>query len=479
MTRTTVPAPEASSKASAALDTLTGGADTAVLPDEQTTVDPRTLTLDTNVRSDLKITARFKKLIEEHGVLVPLLCRRDPLGNLLVVDGQRRLVAALELGLDRVPIAMIAHVGDDEARIWDQLVTNDGNERLNAAETAGAFQQLTLMGRSADTIARRAALPREAVDTALTVAQSKAAAAAAKATPDADLDQLAVLAEFEDDKEVVARLRKAIAESDGRWRHMAQAARDDRAMAAARQEFIESLPDGVTVLGPDVQHDYNAQLDGLLEKPGGRQLTAKNHAGCPGHAVHIAVYGGYAGGERTFRAHPVYVCTTWKTAGHAKKYATSGSGATSGPQTDDQKAARRTLIANNKAAIAAESVRREFIRELLQRKTLPTDAAVYVAAIVRPGTSADYNERQISDQLLYGDKAVPARDQAADRATPARAMKHLVALAAARVESQMPKDFWRKGDHRRDLFRTHLTTLASWGYELSDVEQIVVEAAKP
>ena len=48
----------------------------------------------------------------------------------------------------------------------------------------------------------------------------------------------------------------------------------------------------------------------------------------------------------------------------------SGAGA-AGPMTDEQKAERRTLIANDKAWASAEVVRREWLTEFLSRKTMP------------------------------------------------------------------------------------------------------------
>ena len=56
----------------------------------------------------------------------------------------------------------------------------------------------------------------------------------------------------------------------------------------------------------------------------------------------------------------------------------SGAGA-AGRLTDEQKAERRTLIADNKAWASAEIVRREWLTEFLSRKTMPTDAQHWVA----------------------------------------------------------------------------------------------------
>ncbi|PPI12786.1 hypothetical protein C5D04_11280 [Rathayibacter sp. AY1D2] len=60
-------------------------------------------------------------------------------------------------------------------------------------------------------------------------------------------------------------------------------------------------------------------------------------------------------------------------------------GNTAGPMTDEQKAERRTLVANNKAWHAAETVRREWIASFLSRKTLPQDPPARPSRRTRTG----------------------------------------------------------------------------------------------
>lgn len=466
--RTTVPAPEKPSTSTPVLDAIAPPRDAAAL--ERVEVDPKTLTLDANARADLKITDRFRALVREHGVLVPLLCRRDTLGQLLVVDGQRRLVTALELDLPSVPVTLLPPVGDDEARLWDQLVTNDGREALTAAETATAYQQLSLMGRSAESIAKRAGVKRETVDAALTVAASKAASATAAKVPDVNLEQLAAIAEFEGDTDAVKSLQTVIERNPSQLPHTLRALRDERDAAAAVAAHRAQLPDTVLVLdAPVYQVKGAATLTELSDKPQGKAITPAAHATCPGHAVHLWAI---RQADHTMKVHEQWACATWKSAGHVNRYANPSSGATSGPLDDDEKAARRALVANNKAAQSAEAVRREFIRSVLQRQKLPTDAPVYVAKLLRPSASANYPEADIARQLVYGDKHVDTRDALADIATPHLAMRALVAFAAARVEASMPKDFWRSPATQHGV---HLRQLVEWGYTLSDVEQLALD----
>jgi ParB family chromosome partitioning protein len=48
-----------------------------------------------------------------------------------------------------------------------------------------------------------------------------------------------------------------------------------------------------------------------------------------------------------------------------------GTQAQKGPMTEEQKAERETLIANNREMESATKVRREFVKTLLSRKTAP------------------------------------------------------------------------------------------------------------
>lgn len=470
--RASVPAPEKPTTAAPVLDAIAPQPDLSAL--ERLTVDPKALVLDANARSQLKITPGFRASISEHGVLVPLLCRRDALGQLLVVDGQRRLVTALEVGRTSVPIAMLPPVGDDEARLWDQLVSNDHREALTAAETAQAYHQLTLMGRSAETIAKRAGKDRAAVETALTVAKSKAATSAAAAVPEATLDQLAALAEFEDDREVTKSLKKLVSDP-GQFRHAVSSARDDRLRQAAIADFVATLPEGTRLLTSE-EYSYNDNIDHLLDKAGGRKLTPENHATCEGHAVYVVGRVVGPSHERVGSASAGYVCTGWKKRGHVDRYASSH--AATGPATDEQKAERRSLITNNKAADAAEPVRRQFIRDLLQRKTFPKDGASYVALVLWHGRQDSPGDAHtLAREFLYGSKEIRDQDLVKDLARASDLpLRYLVALAAAHVEGHMPRDFWHKRSSWFAAMRVaHLRQLQAWGYTLSDVEALAVK----
>lgn len=485
--RVGVPASTATSvHPSPALDELTGagnhdalGSRHQVLGLERVEVDPKTLVLDANTRSELKITPEFKAMLAEHGVLVPLLCRRDVLGNLLVVDGQRRLIVALELGLALVPIAMLPPVGDEEARIWDQLVTNAGRESLTDGEQVKAFEQLAAFGRSATTIAKKTGRSKVTVEQALTVAASKAASTSMATHPDLTIDQLAVLAEFENDPETVKELEESALDGPGDFAHTAQSFRENRRRAAAIATFAAGLPEGTVVL--DERPSYSSkdceQIDSLKDKQGGVALTAEGHADCPGHRAYLSAYPDWSNdsSDRGYKVQVTYFCIMWKDAGHVNRHAQASSGATSGPQDEAQKADRRALIANNKAADASFTVRRAWIHTFLQRDVMPKDAESYVAEVLHAGRREPL-DHALARELLYGDKTMTERDLLRDFARPGPALCYLVALAAAQAEHGWARDFW----HARTSYEApprvaHLLRLKAWGYTLADVEQLAID----
>lgn len=63
-------------------------------------VDPRELVIHANVRTDVALDKGFVADIAERGVRQVIPVRRDHSGRLVVRTGQRRVLAAIEAGLD-------------------------------------------------------------------------------------------------------------------------------------------------------------------------------------------------------------------------------------------------------------------------------------------------------------------------------------------------------------------------------------------
>jgi ParB family transcriptional regulator, chromosome partitioning protein len=107
--------------------------------------------------------------IREVGILQPLVVRSTESGFELIA-GERRLRAAKEAGLERVPV-LIRQAGENESMEL-ALVENLQREDLNPLETAAAYQALMEgFGLSKEQLANRLGKSRAAVTNTLRLAQ--------------------------------------------------------------------------------------------------------------------------------------------------------------------------------------------------------------------------------------------------------------------------------------------------------------------
>ncbi len=213
-------------------------------------LDPATLTVDTNVRKDAELTPEFVASVKEHGVLVPVVGHRTEGGTVHVLMGQRRTLAAVEVGLSAIPVHVVA-TPDEADRLATQVVENDHRRALTDGDRADAYHQLSLLGISPTKIARRMGAKKALVETALRVKNNETAAAAL--AQGITLEQSAVIEEFSDDDEAVAVLERLAAEGNaGNFAHRAQRMRDDRTTKALIAEISAAAEaKGLTVLEKD------------------------------------------------------------------------------------------------------------------------------------------------------------------------------------------------------------------------------------
>lgn len=59
-------------------------------------IDPHELIVEDNIRQEVSLPRSFISSIRQHGVIVPILAHPDVDGNIVVRDGQRRVLAARE-----------------------------------------------------------------------------------------------------------------------------------------------------------------------------------------------------------------------------------------------------------------------------------------------------------------------------------------------------------------------------------------------
>jgi ParB family chromosome partitioning protein len=434
-------------------------------------LDPSTLTVDINVRKHAALTADFIASIKEHGVMEPVIAHRKDDGVVHVLMGQRRTRAAVEAERPLIPV-LIMESPEEADRIVTQVVENIQRAELTDADEADANHQLSLIGVSAAAIAKKTGRTKTTVDNAL---KAKASPTGTKALENGyTLDMALVMAEFEGDEDAIEELESVIRDEPQYFDHIAQKLRDDRESKARLAALIEEL----TAQGKAIVEDAGHYTD-----EANLYVSAANRAdGEPATDEDANAYVISADYRGQHHAKPVI--TGWKELGFIPKYERydGGTQAPKGPMTEEQKAERKTLIANNKAMESATTVRREFVKSLLAKKQAPKGWQYFtVHAITHHTDVARTYDGEVAAEMVSakidGHKSWawnPLKDHVAK--STARPEFSLIALVCAGYEKTIAKDSWRNPFQSH---RDYLNQLILWGYTPSEVEQIIIVSGKP
>src|SRR6266496_320357 len=168
-----------------------------------------------NVREDLDLTPQFLASVAETGVRIPLLVTPHKAGGFLVIEGHRRLAAAVQAGLAEVPCVLDAgRAGDQAGQFLDMVVANSDGHRRNFApvEEAAALFAAHEAGASRTRIRKSTGRKAEDIKTALAAGKmsGETRAAAGDLAAQLSLDELALLAEFDGDGQAVATVLEAL-----------------------------------------------------------------------------------------------------------------------------------------------------------------------------------------------------------------------------------------------------------------------------
>jgi ParB family chromosome partitioning protein len=441
-------------------------------------LDPRALAANpANVRSDLGDLAPLAASIRSIGILEPLVVVPDTDGGHRIIAGHRRNAAAILANQATVPCLTRPDLADadDTAQLVAALVENTQREALTPGDEARGYAQLAMAGLTPTKIAKAVGHKPTRIKKALAVADSQIASAAADRYS-LTLDQAAVLAELDDDNEAVKTLVVVAKTDPARWDHTVSRLREDRKAAAAHDTAVQRLADsGVTVIDRPSHHDRTLAVDDLADSHG-VPLDVQAHAACPGHAAVVSDWN---------PEQVTYYCTDPTGNGHHDRRARTTPAATAasvnGKMAEHAKAQRREVIDNNKAWRAAEPVRREWIRNLLARKTPPKGTLRYAVSeiLAGPDRVGDGKDALLADLL---GKTEPTRTwgrqigaAAVANAAEARLPLLLLAQVAADREQTMNEQTWRQTSHTAARWFSYLVAT---GYTLADIEQRVVADAE-
>ena len=444
-------------------------------------VNPEYLQAGENVRRDLRAGKGFLETVRAHGVVKDIDVYVT-LTGLVVLDGHRRLDAALALHLESVPVRVV-RVDDEAERIASQLMVNDEAEHCNSAERADAIQQLVLLGVPAQDLRRRGIRGEEVAAARAVASAPQAVRQAAVERPQIDLVGLGHLAELAadavEDSPVVARAVADAIERPEQVEHIVARARseveEERVLADKRAE-LEAQGVRVVDHGEELPlYNSGQRLDSLVDGHG-EVLTEATHSSCPGHVAVVYPDVTWEGDQRKVTGTRVVLwCADWRAHGHRNRWARNTSGATSGPMEEEQRKARAEKIRLNKAMDAANGVRRQWIQDrlLTSGTRLPAVAwrsrlPLYLFPVLR------WTHRGVSSIALEKGRERLACDLPSLRAvlpTAPAAEVALLTFALAAMEGSIEKDTWT--DTRgvsAMMTRLHLRFLEQLGYTLSDVE---------
>ncbi len=475
-----------------------------------------------NIRDPSRGIKELTASVAEVGVLVPLIVVPVALVpgydwpdtvTHVAVDGNRRQAAAAAAGLF-LPCIVRADLAAAKATAQTMAVTGLVRDGLTATEEAHAVATLFDAKMSGAAIGRAIGRSTAQVKTARRAAQVTADIAAQAADYPLTLDQLAVLADHQDNPADVAALLDAAPR--GRMDHVvaqlaARRAENAAISAAVGPVCVELATRSITVLEdePNTYAPGGARsVEDLTDDDGNGdqvQLTAESHAACPGHAAYVAAEYYPADPDddqpEEVEVTVLYVCLDPAQFGHtsrrwADRNHTPGPGSSTAEpaegetggdtaarlareqeaEAEAKKAQRRELIARNKQADSAQEVRRAFVRQCLAVKSKHKAMAGWALheVIQRDPTfcrwAGEYYSRPaILAELLGGDPRQVTADTPA-----ARHGLILWAQVATANEEDLPRDAHRDRSPSRARYLQHLQSL---GYVLSEVEQMILDNA--
>jgi ParB family chromosome partitioning protein len=444
-----------------------------------------------NVREDLDLTPEFCASVAEAGVRIPLLITLDAGGGYRVIEGHRRLAAAVTAGLAEVPCYLDpGRAGDQAGQFLDMVIANSDSHRRNfaPAEEAAALFAAHQAGATRTRLRKATGRKADQIKTALQAGglSGETRARAAELDRDLTLDDLALLAEFGNDPEATDQLLNAIRHGYA-IEYVAERIRQDRTEAAEHERLRAELEAAGTPVTSDLP-DGAVRLTSLTRD--GQDLTPDSHARCPGRGVFFPSWD---------LLHAVHYCTSPEDNGHTvrgllpRPPAADGVAAalseTRPDQPGDPDPDRRLVIEGNKAWRAAAEVRKRWLAaSLFARRSAPGDVARFVARQLltmpdplRSGLAAAPSRLLLSE--ITGQPAASWLD-AADTTTAGRVPLLMLGPIATAYEQAMSdgegRNTWRLDRYSpcpRDEAGRYLAFLGTLGYQLSDVEQAVADGA--
>ncbi|MEH1014654.1 ParB N-terminal domain-containing protein [Micromonospora sp. CPCC 206060] len=430
-------------------------------------LDPRELVAHpSNLRRALGDLTEMRASIAAYGVWQALTVVPEDGGHRIVAGHRRAAAAAEALEAGEWPDGM-AHtvpclvrpdmVGLSPEQIVAMLVENDQRANLTESERAAGYAQLELFGLDVTEIARRTGRKKEHVQSALKLTKLGDAATTAADEGKLTLDDIAELAEFEDDPKAMERILKDVGSGWG-IKHKAGEERRKRKVKEALTSLTAELEAaGVKIVKKPKEWPYNCAMARVdqLETADGKEIDPEAVKALDGYGALIE--------ERYEGAEAIVVCLDPEAHGYRR---TGHSYYKSPAEVAAKEAAKKAQEELRARLQEAGAVRRKFLIEKYGSakgaKGLLIEAMRF--AVVWPDFLHHALDRELIKELCGGDltEGVTAGQDRLNRLLVAR-------LIGAQEENASRVAEGRWSAHE-DLVVLWLNRLEEDGYELSQAE---------
>lgn len=333
--------------------------------------DPRDLrSTDLNLRGPLPDVSGLKESIAANGILVPLIIDEGD----IVLAGSRRLIAAVQLDLPRVPCIVRGDLADTPDVIRTILAENVARRDLTVTEEANGYSQLALLGIPVATMAHHGGRTPDKVEGLLALADAPKAAAIV-AEHDLTITQAIALAEFEGERTALRDLTVTAQRSPQHFDHEVELQRarlNTRREIETKKAALEEA--GVTLLKARPRYGEKAVRPiSQLDNGKGRPLTEAGHRKCPGHAAFVERSWDDVNGGTKISAD--FYCTT-PDVHTLLKGSPSARYVDDKPEATPEQAEREADLARIREEFAAATiVRRNFLQRMCMGRGIPTTVA--------------------------------------------------------------------------------------------------------
>jgi ParB/RepB/Spo0J family partition protein len=440
-------------------------------------VDPATLGVRDQAREDATPDEQLVTSVRQHGIIQPPIVEEALGGGYVIVTGHRRVGAAIAAGMPEITVLVRpAQLDEGALTLEQQIVENERRRQLSREDLARGYEKLALFGLRPEDIAAQLGEKPERIVAGLKVAAAPKVRELLSQQPTIDLEQAAVLAEFDDDPTTAEALASVAVREPQNFTRAVDEERKRRANQAEVDRLRQELFDaGVNVIATASQEGKwwtgprgQARTLDLGLYDGETPLTVENHASCPDHAAFVS--------PATAWSEPkiFFVCLDWRAHGH-----TIFLNAPVDEERQAEMERRRVAAEEARARVDANrTLRRQWVHghlsvgrmrptathfqliadaqaHMMEREEgWPSRTALELLNGVEPGSFNPYvTDQEIVDTI---------------RSRSAAPIRVILAMALAAFESEP--------DHPDSI--SYFDALVEWGYQLTSIDEEHLERAR-